>query len=195
MRRVFAFLIAAGLVACGLPAWAAAGSPEAAPPAPTEQSRLDKLFFDLKHERGEQAAARIADMIRAEWLRSGSATIDLLMQNAGKAMQEKKYDAALDFLDEVTVLAPDFAEGWNRRATLHYMMRRYAKSMADIKRTLRLEPRHFGALSGMAAIFKLYDNKQAAYDAFRRVLDVYPMLRSAQDEVGTLADELAGEGI
>ena len=117
------------------------------------------------------------------------------MQRAADAMQAKRFDAALDFLDEVTVLAPDFAEGWNRRATVHFMMNNHAKSMADIEHTLRLEPRHFGALSGMAAIFKLYGNKQAALNAFQRVLDVYPMLRSAQEELATLADELAGEGI
>jgi len=165
------------------------------PAAPAEENRLDKLFSDLKRERNEKAAERIANFIREEWSKSGSATIDLLMQWSGKAMQEKKYDVALDFLDQVTLLAPEFAEGWNRRATVHYMMDSYAKSMSDIEHTLRLEPRHFGALSGMAAIFKIYDRKQAALDAFGRVLEIYPMLRSAQEEVGRLADELAGEGI
>jgi tetratricopeptide (TPR) repeat protein len=197
MRRVFAFLIAAGLIGGGLPASRAAPEPATAQPedAQPDQSRLDKLHAALKRERNERAAARIADQIRQEWLQSGSATIDLLMQRAADAMQAKRFDAALDFLDEVTVLAPDFAEGWNRRATVHFMMNNHAKSMADIEHTLRLEPRHFGALSGMAAIFKLYGNKQAALNAFQRVLDVYPMLRSAQEELATLADELAGEGI
>jgi len=197
MRRVFAFLIAAGLIGGGLPASRAAPEPATAQPgdAQPEQSRLDKLHAALKRERNERAAARIADQIRQEWLQSGSATIDLLMQRAADAMQAKRFDAALDFLDEVTVLAPDFAEGWNRRATVHFMMNNHAKSMADIEHTLRLEPRHFGALSGMAAIFKLYGNKKAALNAFQRVLDVYPMLRSAQEELATLADELAGEGI
>ena len=110
-------------------------------------------------------------------------------------MSEERYDVALDFLDQVTVLAPQYAEGWNRRATLHYMMGAYAKSMADIEHVLRLEPRHFGALSGMAAIFKTYEMKEPALQAFQRVLDVYPMLRSAQEEVANLAEELAGEGI
>jgi tetratricopeptide (TPR) repeat protein len=160
-----------------------------------ELSRVDKLFDDLKRERNEAAAQRIANFIREEWTQSGSATIDLMMQWSAKAMEEKRYDVALDFLDQVTILAPDYAEGWNRRATLHYMMGSYAKSMSDIEHVLRLEPRHFGALSGMAAIFKTYDMKKPALDAFQRVLDVYPMLRSAQEEVSDLAEELAGEGI
>lgn len=163
--------------------------------ASQELSRLDKLFEDLKRERNEAAAKRIANFIREEWGRSGSATVDLMMQWSQKAMSEERYDVALDFLDQITVLAPQFAEGWNRRATLHYAMGSYAKSMADIEHVLRLEPRHFGALSGMAAIFKTYDMKEPALQAFQRVLDVYPMLRSAQEEVADLAEELAGEGI
>jgi tetratricopeptide (TPR) repeat protein len=161
----------------------------------TQVPRLDKLFDDLKRERNAAAAERIANFIREEWLRSGSASVDLMMQWSGKAMSEKRFDVALDFLDQVTVLAPDFAEGWNRRATVHYMMGSYSKSMTDIEHTLRLEPRHFGALSGMAAIFKTYEMKQAALGSFEQVLEVYPMLRSAQEEVSDLSEELAGEGI
>ncbi len=159
------------------------------------KARLDKLFSDLKRERNPRGAERIANFIREEWGKSGSASIDLLMQWSAKAIAEKKFDAALDFLDQVTTLAPHYAEGWNRRATVHYMMNSYGKSMTDIERTLRLEPRHFGALSGMAEIMKAYGRKEAALDAFERVLAVYPMLRNAQEEVATLADELAGEGI
>lgn len=192
MRSFFALLVAV-LLAAGLSPGLAQENLK--PAEAGEQSRLEKLFADLKRERNEKAAERIANFIQEEWSRSGSASIDLMMQWSGKAMKEKKFDVALDFLDQVTVLAPEFAEGWNRRATVHYMMDNYAKSMADIERTLRLEPRHFGALSGMAAIFKTYEHKQAALDAYARVLDIYPMLRSAQENLAALADELAGQGI
>lgn len=160
-----------------------------------EPSRLDTLFQKLKRERNEIAAERISASIQSEWSRSGSATIDLLMGWAGTAIEKKKFDAALDFLDQVIVLKPDYAEGWNRRATLHYLQGNYSKSMSDIQRTLRLEPRHFGALSGMAAIFEATDSKQKALDAYMRALEIYPMMRSAQSEAGKLADELAGDGI
>jgi tetratricopeptide (TPR) repeat protein len=191
MQRILATLIALFLFA----APQASAEDAADTSAQEEISRIDKLFGDLKRERNEAAAQRIANFIREEWSRSGSASIDLMMQWSAKAMEEKRYDVALDFLDQVTILAPDYAEGWNRRATLHYMMGSYAKSMSDIEHVLRLEPRHFGALSGMAAIFKTYDMKKPALDAFQRVLNVYPMLRSAQEEVSDLAEELAGEGI
>ena len=170
------------------------GSPEISTPK-TRAERLDALFASLKRERNEKAAERIAARIWQEWNNSGSATIDLMMQWSQEAMEKKKFDVALDFLDQVVTLSPDYAEGWNRRATLHFMMHSFGKSMADIERTLELEPRHFGALSGLAQIMKDTERKQLAREAYQRVLDIYPMLRSAQNEVSTLSEELTGEGI
>ncbi|MCO5161896.1 MAG: hypothetical protein M9939_12210 [Mesorhizobium sp.] len=156
---------------------------------------LDKLFEELRRERREIAAERIASRIRDKWLDSGSASIDAMMQWSQEAVDAKKYGVALDFLDRVTVLQPDYAEGWNRRATVHFLMNSYRKSMADIDRTLRLEPRHFGALAGMGSILKQSGRKQLALDAYERALAIYPMMRSAQKEVAELSEELAGEGI
>ncbi|MGB3500760.1 MAG: hypothetical protein WBA44_03990 [Mesorhizobium sp.] len=161
----------------------------AAPPS------LDKLLADLKREPKEHAAKRIADRIAERWRHSGSESVDLLMLWAADATKAKKFGVALDFLDRVTVLQPDFSEGWNRRATVHFMMKNYALSMADIERALRLEPRHFGALSGMAQIFKDTGSKALALKAYERLLEVYPMMRSAQNEVATLSEELAGQAI
>ncbi len=75
------------------------------------------------------------------------------------------------------------------------MMQNFGKSMADIEQTLELEPRHFGALSGMAQIMKNTGRKELALEAYQRVLDIYPMMRNAQNQVATLSEELAGEGI
>jgi len=199
MRILFAFLTAL-LVAGALPAMADdQAAPPAAPNAPaapmTKQDRLDKLFTDLKRERNEKAAERIAGNIWNEWSQSGSASIDLMMQWSQKAIENQKFDVALDFLDQVVTLQPSYAEGWNRRATVHFMMSNYSKSMSDIDHTLSLEPRHFGALSGMAQILKAAGNKELALKAYQQVLEIYPMMRSAQNEVATLSEELAGEGI
>ncbi|MDX8531505.1 hypothetical protein RFM41_09905 [Mesorhizobium sp. VK25A] len=175
----------------------AASPPAATPPpaAPTKQGRLDQLFTELKRERNEKAAERIAGRIWNEWNQSGSASIDLMMQWAQKATEDQKFDVALDFLDQVVTLKPDYAEGWNRRATVHFLMKNYGKSMADIDRTLALEPRHFGALSGLAQIMAETGHKQSALEAWQKVLAIYPMMRSAQNQVSTLSEELAGEGI
>ncbi|UCI08621.1 tetratricopeptide repeat protein [Mesorhizobium sp. B1-1-8] len=207
MRILFAFLAALLLSGIALPAGAeevpGALPPDAAPPpavspppvASTRQGRLDQLFNDLKRERNEKAAERIAGRIWNEWNQSGSASIDLMMQWAQKATEDQKFDVALDFLDQVVTLQPNYAEGWNRRATVHFMMKNYGKSMSDIDHTLQLEPRHFGALSGLAQIMAETGHKQSALEAWQKVLAIYPMMRSAQNQVSTLSEELAGEGI
>lgn len=194
MRNVFAFFSAL-LLACGLGLPAHADTPAAGSAATSQKARLDKLFLDLKHERNDKAAGRIAANIQRELSDSGSANIDLLILWSQKAIEAEKYDAALDFLDQITMLAPTYAEGWNRRATLHFMMKNYGKSLADIGRTLQLEPRHFGALAGMARILTETDHKQSALEAWQQVLAIYPMMRGAQAQVSTLSEELAGEAI
>jgi len=206
MRNVFAFFI--GSVLLMSPALALAQEtsgtdvPAAAPQATAlpgktlaekRAARLDELFFALKRERNEAKATRIAEQIQAQWQNSGSATVDLMMQWAALAMTEKKYAVALDFLDQVTVMKPDFAEGWNRRATVNFLMNDYGRSMADIQKTLSLEPRHFGALAGLAAILKDTGNKEGALHAFEQVLAVYPMMREAQKQAGQLAEDLTGQ--
>jgi tetratricopeptide (TPR) repeat protein len=164
---------------------------EALPQSKSE--RLDSYFADLRHISDPVAAKRIADRIWAEWNDSGSATANQLMEWTNEAMRDKRYFTALDLLDQVTVLLPDYAEGWNRRATLHYILKNYEKSMADISRVLELEPRHFGALMGMGSILMAADHKEAALQAYVKVLEVYPAMREAQEKVGELSDELTGE--
>lgn len=196
--RALLTTIAAGLLGAG-PAMAAEppspGKAQEMKREPTKAERLDKLFAELKRESDPDKARKTADQIRAEWLDSGSATVNLLLQWSDKAVADKHYATALDLLDQITVLKPDFAEGWNRRATLHYIMDDYSKSMADIDRVLALEPRHFGALAGMAGIFLSISNDQMAFDALRRVLDIYPANRDAQEQFGQLAEKLAGDSI
>lgn len=194
MRNVFVFL-AVLLISGGVVSASQADAPAAAPAPTSQKARLDKLFTDLKHERNDKAAERIAANIWREWSDSGSASINLMMLWSQKAIEAQKFDVALDFLDQVTVLDPTYAEGFNRRATVHFMMKSYGKSLADIEQTLRLEPRHFGALSGMAQIMADTGHKQAALEAWQKVLAIYPMMRSAQGEVATLSEELAGEAI
>ena len=182
-------------LAAGASAQVTGQGPANAVAAEEPQARLDRLFTELKRAGNEAAAARISQRIRSEWSKSGSATIDLLMQRANKAVEGKKFDVALDYLDEIVTLAPNYAEGWNLRATVHFARDDYARSMADIDRVLRLEPRHFGALSGMAAILKATGHDAAAAGVYERLLSLYPMMRAAQAELGKLADEMAGQGI
>jgi tetratricopeptide (TPR) repeat protein len=156
------------------------------------RQHLDQLYTQLKRERDADKASSIADEIRTEWNDSGSATVNLLMQWADKAIQDKRNAAALDFLDQAIALKPNYAESWNRRATLNYANGSMRKSMSDIERVLDIEPRHFGALSGMAAILSESGNDQLALKAWERFLDIYPANRAAQEQMNTLAEKLAG---
>ncbi|MEM8749924.1 MAG: tetratricopeptide repeat protein [Pseudomonadota bacterium] len=156
---------------------------------------IDGLFGQLKRTRNERRAGRIAERIWEEWRSSDSKSVDLLAGWARSAMGSKKYSVALDLLDQLVVLRPNYAEAYNQRATLHFIMENYDKSIADIERTLALEPRHFGALAGLASIFERLDQDEKALEAWYKTLEVYPALKSAQNAVIRLEEELAGSGI
>ena len=158
----------------------------------SSKQQLDNLFMALRRQRDPDQASLIADQINAQFADSGSATINLLMQWADKAIQEKRNAAAMDYLDQVISLKPDYVEGWNRRATLNFAIGDYRKSMEDINQVLRIEPRHFGALAGMAAMLTERGNDALALKAWQRFLEVYPANRSAQEEADKLSEKIAG---
>ncbi|MEN3792709.1 tetratricopeptide repeat protein [Fulvimarina sp. MAC3] len=172
-----------------------AASTDLAEPAEQQPETLDTLFADLKRISDEDEAKRTARKIQRRWQDSGSATIDLLMRRATQAMGHKQNDAVLDLLDQVLVLEPDYVEAWNRRATAHFASGDYGKSISDIEQTLAREPRHWGALMGLALILERTDENEKALEVYGEVLDVYPALKSAQDAVGRLSEKLTGPSI
>ncbi len=114
------------------------------------------------------------------------------MQRVSESMAGKQNNVALDLLDQIIILAPDYAEGWNRRATLHFALKEYGRSISDIERVLELEPRHYGALSGLAVILQGLDRKEKSLETWYKVLEIYPANEQAQKAVIKLEDELAG---
>lgn len=168
-----------------------AATAPAAPPS--REARLDTLFAQLKRERSPEAAQIVAAQIQAAWLDAESDTTTLLMQWSADAIAGQNRPAALDLLDQIVVLDPDYAEGWNRRATLNYEMSRFGRSIADIEQTLAREPRHFGALMGLGAILETFGREAQAMEIYLKALEVYPTLKGAQDAVTRLADEASGQ--
>ncbi|MFK7902221.1 MAG: tetratricopeptide repeat protein [Nitratireductor sp.] len=160
-----------------------------------KQKRLDDLFGSLANEAKAPSAKRISDKIWDEWLDSGSKSIDLLMSQARKAVGTQKEGFALDVLDQVITLAPEFAEGWNFRATVHYKKKDFGRSLADIEQTLKLEPRHFGALAGLAAILNQLGKQEKALQTWQKVLEIYPANAAAQKEVIRLVEATFGEKV
>jgi Tfp pilus assembly protein PilF len=99
---------------------------------------------------------------------------------------------AIELLDRLVVLYPDWAEAWNQRATVFFLMDDHQRAMWDIAETLRREPRHYGAIAGMGLIFMQRGDKKHAYDAFERVLDIYPRLDTAKKAVEHLRIDVEG---
>jgi len=172
---------------------ATAPAPGTAQPADKPPVSLDSLFGELRTETNRASGRRIAQEIRSQWSRSGSATVDLLMIWAADAMQAEKNILAEDLLTQSIVLMPNYAEAWNRRATLYYAMGKIGDSVSDIERVLELEPRHFGALSGLGMILQQSSQDRKALEIWRRVLAIYPSSEQAQKAVIELEEELAGQ--
>ncbi len=154
--------------------------------ADSDKADLDDLFKTLAAAKSPMEAHPAEQRILALWTRSGSATVDLFLSWADKAMAEKNFPRALDLLDQVTVLKPDFAEGYNRRATVYYMMDDYRDSIRDIRKTLALEPRHFGALSGLGAMLAEMGDTRRAEEIYRKALELHPNLTSVKEQLDNL---------
>ncbi len=192
---VLLLAFAAGL---GLPAAGAADSTEQKPPAEANefaQAFLDGLFTRLKTTSDDVEAQGIAGLIERIWARSGSDTADLLMSRATAAMQAKENDLALTLLGRLVEIQPDWAEAWNTRATLLFEMDDLDGSMLDIQRVLSLEPRHFGALSGLGIILEREGLNRRALETYNRVLDLYPALDSVRKARDKLTIDVDGRGI
>jgi tetratricopeptide (TPR) repeat protein len=155
------------------------------------EAQLEALFSQLRDADNPHWPVIQAQIWRV-WRRSGSDSMDFLLRRATEAIEKKDFETALVHLDDLVRLAPDFAEGWNQRATVHFMMKNYGESMRDIEMVLALEPRHFGALSGLGIILDRTGYDDGALEAYRRVLELHPNMPGAQKGVEKLAPEVDG---
>ncbi len=167
-------------------------------PKPRRGARLhnlDFLFGALKVAPDETSAKNIEDRIWALWLASGSDTCNLLMTRVKAAVDTENYDLAIRLLDAIIEIRPAYVEAWNRRATVFFLKRDYGSALADLGQVLSREPRHFGALAGLAAIMQDIGDDKAALEAYRRALAIDPHLKGVADKVKTLTDKVEGRGI
>jgi len=142
--------------------------------ASQRDQRLPGLFDQLKGTANPVEAQALEQMIWQIWTKADDAATDTLMQLGMGAMQSGDLGGALSLFDAVTARAPNFAEGWNKRATIFYMMGAMDKSAEDVARVLALEPRHFGALSGLGLINTQLKREDAAITAFEQALKLNP---------------------
>jgi tetratricopeptide (TPR) repeat protein len=159
------------------------------------EHNLEFLFGALKAAPDEETAKAVEQRIWALWMISRSDTANILMARVQKAVEEKDLDLAVTLLDAIVKIKPDYIEAWNRRATIYYMKKDYGRSLADIREVLKLEPRHFGALTGLGLILQDIGDDKQALEVFRRALAVYPKLERIPDVVKTLQEKVEGRDI
>lgn len=154
---------------------------------------LADLFDELERAKDQAEATRIEGLIWEKWHIAPDDDAKQLMVKISQAMAGADFAVALQLTDQLVISHPDYAEAWNKRATLHYMLGNNAQSVADIRETIAREPRHFGAISGLGLIFMRDRNFEAALDAFRQVLLISPASVNARRSVERLRQELGRE--
>src|SRR5262245_29230478 len=175
--------------------------PQAQPPQPAEPpaklprpqrgdrtQNLEFLFGALKAAPDSETAKAVEERIWALWYVSGSDTADLLMSRVKNAVDGKDLDLAVELLDSIVALKPDYVEAWNRRATLFLMKKNYGRALGDIRQVLAREPRHFGALVSLGTIMQEFGEEKRALQVFRSALAVHPYLEKIPDLVKGLSE-------
>ncbi len=152
--------------------------------------RLDQLFALLVEAPDVEPARAVEQRIWSLWLESDDRAVTLLMRQGMAAMARDDLGAALRAFDQVVKIAPDYAEGWNKRATVHYLRGDFGASLADIRKTLALEPRHFGALSGRGLVYVALGDEVRALEAFEAALEIHPNLYAAKRNAEILRKRL-----
>ena len=163
--------------------------------AAQDDPRLDELFEQLHQTKDPAKAQLVQSYIWALWVEAHDDGLNQLMHGGTRAMQVGDLDVAIGMFGQLIEVAPDFAEAWNKRATIYYMIGRYDDSIADCLKVLELEPRHFGALSGLGLIHTSMDDKPAALHWFREALRQNPHMDNIRERVEDLSREVEGESI
>ena len=151
---------------------------------------LDTLFVELEKAPSLAEAQRVERIIWAKWHWHKIPRLSQKLRLGTTYLQEKNFKKALYIFNNIIKEAPAFSEAYNKRATTYFLMKKYDKSLMDIKVTLTLEPRHFGALSGMGLIFMNRGDFQRALVAFTAVLKIYPFSISAAANMKIIEREL-----
>lgn len=159
-----------------------------------QSPELDALFSEL----GDPSSTNWEDVekqIWAIWSKSGSKPMDLLLARGREAMNKGDLKEAIQHLTALVDHAPEFAEGWNARATAFFLSNQYGLSVADIETTLSLNPRHFGALTGLGMILEQTGDSEAALRVFRQAETVHPKRPSIKTAIERLEEKAGGKSL
>ncbi len=163
-------------------------------PAHAQSPVLDDLFTALK-ATDAAGAQEISRRIWEEWSKSGSPAMDLLLQRGRAAMAAGDNETAIGHFNAIIDHAPEFAEAYNARATAYYNMGRLGQSLEDVRVVLALNPRHFGALSGLGLIMNELGHHDFALRAYQAIEDIYPTQPNLRENIERLEQALEGESL
>lgn len=156
------------------------------------QTSVEELLDRLAVTSEATEAELLAEEVWARFFSSGSASVDLILQRGIEAQSSKKLDLAGDFFSDVIEFAPDFAEGWNRRAALEYARGEYASAAEDLGVAIQLQPRHFGAMVGLGLVLERLGSAEGAFQAYSDALEIHPFMAQAQEGVDRLSKQVEG---
>tara|TARA_B100001123_G_scaffold60261_1_gene65248 strand:- start:70 stop:633 length:564 start_codon:yes stop_codon:yes gene_type:complete len=168
--------------------------------AEDRKNELDKLFSQLKNSKNLSSALMVEKKIWEIWLiypsddRRGFRLTELLTQGS-RLMNTGELSKAYELFTQIIATEPDWSEAWNKRATVLYLMNRYQSSLDDIKITLTLEPRHFGALSGQALNYIELKQYEKAIKSYKAAQKIYPLLDSAKKMIPELQELISDQSI
>jgi Tfp pilus assembly protein PilF len=160
-------------------------------PAAAEDEALDPLFEALK-DAEPPGAQEIENRIWEEWSKSGSSSMDLLLERGRDALQAGEIDVAIEHFSALVDHAPEFAEAYNSRATAYFQEGEYGLALEDIRQALALNPRHFGAMSGLAMILEEIGEEEGALEAWRAVADLNPSREGVREAIERLERQVEG---
>lgn len=157
-----------------------------------DDARLDELFDQLAHAETEDAGRRIESAISREMMRTGSPTLDLLMQRGADAIEARDHAAAVEHLTALIDHEPGLAQAWNLRAVGYYMTGAIGPALHDLGQALILEPRHFRALQGLAVVLEELGQPEDALEILRAALAIAPRDADIEGAVQRLETRFAG---
>lgn len=163
------------------------------PALAVDQAKLDDLFTRLKAAEDGGEAGRIEAEILIEWSKSGSPSMDLLMQRGQDALDMGNALAAVEHFTAVIDHDPGFLEAWNLRAAAYYMTGEVGPALADMAHVLTVEPRHFDTLAGLGQILEETGDEEKALQAYLAAQAVHPYIQPVNDAITRLQTKLEGQ--
>ncbi|WP_240804293.1 tetratricopeptide repeat protein [Qingshengfaniella alkalisoli] len=159
-----------------------------------QSTGLDTLFDQLRDPRTQDWEA-VEEQIWSEWSDSGSPSVDLLLERGRAALEAGDTTTAIEHFTALTDHAPDFAEGWNGRAMAFYAEEKLGPAMSDLERVLALNPRHFGAMTGLAQILVQLGYEKEAISVYRAVHAIHPHQPDIKDALERLEQAHGGSAL